>query len=303
MAEPKKSVSQEPQGTVDQGEESFSVDTTPVEIKPGIDAPAKEEVVDDEVSDDEVTPPSDDDEGGEVPPVEDVTPVEDDDKLPKGVQKRLDKMRRKQGDAERETEALRDEIKALKKAAEARPDIGARPDITNFETEGEYLEALTDYKVKQAMAEQTEKQIVKDEESAKQRQEDLAKQRYKEIQRALRESSASKHDDFDDVIENLKMTDTMIQIIERLPNLGDVAYELGKKPSLVEDIADMPAIEAALKLKEISDNLKTKKVTKAPAPVRPVSGSGGGIKSLEDMTQAEYNKVRDKQDKERKGRY
>jgi len=91
--------------------------------------------------------------------------------------------------------------------------------------------------------------------------------------------------------------------MERLPNLGDVAYELGKKSGLVEDIADMPAIEAALKLKEISDNLKIKKTTSAPIPVRTVRGSGGGIKSLEDMSMPEYIKFRDKQDKERQGRY
>ena len=298
MAEPKKSVSQELQGEVDKGEESFSVDTAPIETKSESDAPAEEVVEED-------TPEPEVEEGGEVEEeVVEKKPILDDDKLPKGVQKRLDKMRRKQGDAEREAESLRAEVDVLKKAAEARPDIGARPDITNFETEGEYLEALTDYKVEKALAEREEKRIEKDKELAEKRQEDLAKQRYREIQRALQESSAAKsNDDFDDVIENLKITDTMIQVMERLPNFGDVAYELGKKSSLVNDIAEMPAIEAALKLKEISDNLKTKKTTKAPAPIRPVGGSGGGIKSLEDMSQAEYNKFRDKQDKERKGRY
>jgi len=296
MAEPKQSVSQETPGAIDEGKESFTVDQTPEPVEGKTETDDSGEVIEEKGElEPEIEPEAE-------PKEEKIVPEpEDEGILPKGVQKRIDTITRKRREAEREADALRAENEALKSAAESRPDIGPEPNISDFETEGEYLKALSKFQVKEAVAEQNEERRKKDEETAKQRQEEIIKERYDDIQLALK-STSSKYPDFDEVIEGLKVTDPILQVMEKLPNLGEVAYMLGKKPTLIAEIAKMPIIEATLKLKEISDNLQSKKTTKSPTPIRPVSGTGGGIKSLEDMSFPEYRKVMEAREKERRGR-
>lgn len=132
---------------IDDGSESFTIG--PVDNKDGDDTPAKKEIKEEvkeeikEESTEEVEEP------GDGKPEEVKQPVDEDDesKLPKGVIKRLNKMRREKGDSEREVERLREEIESLKKAQQNQKAIGDKPDPTNFDTEAEYLDALTDWKV------------------------------------------------------------------------------------------------------------------------------------------------------------
>ena len=108
---------------------------------------------------------------------------------------------------------------------------------------------------------------------------------------------------FEEVIEDLNITGDMINILESLPNIPEVVYELGKNQEAVSDLVEMPFLQAAYRMKTISDELIKKKATKAPAPINPVTSSGGAIKSLEKMSMSEYSAYMDKRDKERKGRY
>ena len=322
--DPKASVSQELTGVVDIGKESFSVDTTPppVEGKPAEDAKEetgeKKEV--EEKKEEKPTSEEEKKEDEEVKPkeaakkeepkVEPEPEPEDDIKLPKGVEKRLAKMRRKQGDAERRAEAAEAELKVLRAEAKPKIDIGnepERPDINAFESEDEYdkardkyLEDLTAFRVKQAIAEQGETQRQADVEAVKKTQEDIQRERQTEIQRGLREG-ADKYDDFEDAIKDVQIPNFMIEILEKLPNLGDVAYRLGKEPGLLDEISMLSTVDATMRLLELSNSLKPKKTTKAPAPIKPVTTAGGGIKSLEQMSYPEYKKYMQKRERERKG--
>jgi len=291
MAQPAKSESQELPRVTDTGEESFSVDTTIVE-EPKAEPKAEEEPTT------EGEPKAGEEPKEEEPVVETPEPVHE---LPKGVQKRIDVITRKRRDAERELEVVYAENEALKRAAEENVVVGDKPDVNDFETEEAYYEALTDYKVSTAMAKRDERQRDRDE-AARERREIQAQSDLERNIRAALDDASDKYDDFDKVIKDVEITESMLQVLERLPNAGDVAYKLGKTPGLVDSIVSMPIVEATLKLKEISDKIKTPKINKAPNPLRPVAATGGGIKTLENMSMSEYNKVRDKQDQERRGR-
>ena len=307
--EPKESMSQELPGVVDEGGMSFSVDSTP---EGEVESPKEEVTSTSKEKDDEEIPAFEGEEvkeEGTSAPEEKTDAKEEEvpskeekkDGLPKGVRKQIDRLTRKRREAEREAEALRLENETLKKSTEFKKDIKDKPDIVDFDTEEEYTEALIDYRVSMALVDEKERQRLKSEEELKARQEAIANERHARIQREQKKAS-SKYDDFEDVIEDLKITDSMVQILEEMPNMGDIAYKLGKDPELVAEIMDMSIVEATLRIREVSEELKPKKITKTPAPLRPVSGTGGHVKSLDEMSYPEYRKAMEARDKERRGR-
>ena len=305
-SEEKDSFSQGGQGFIDDGGESVAIGEEaiseepeePVEIKKGSSAPADEG--EEESSIKEKTPQ----EGGKKPEAKSKEEDTLEDDLPAGVVKRLAKMRNKQGYAEREAEKLRAEIATLKQAQQKQKDIGDKPDPSDFETELEYMDVLTDWKIARASAEQDARQQERDEENRRAREEAAAAERHQEVQTNLKKAE-KKYPDFVDVVykDGLPITQQMTDIMARFDNIGDVAYYLGKHPEECLDIANSDSIDQSLALKDISDTLKIKerKTTKAPAPIRPISTTGAGIKDLESMDYPEYKKIMEKAEKERRG--
>jgi len=310
ITEPAESVSQELRGVVDTGEESFAVDgiSEKAEEK-GEKAPAKEEKPEEkpgeEKPEEEEEKPAEEkpaeEKPGEKPPAE---PSEEE--LPKGIKKRLATITRKRHDAERETATIREENAELLTRIEALEhpvsETGEEPQVDDYDTEEEYLDACIEYKADQKIAERDAAWQVEQKEKIRKEQETKAEERQEAFQAELKKG-VEKFEDFEDVIEDLNITGDMISILESFPNIAEVVYELGKNPDTVTDLVGMSFLQAAYRMKEISNGLTKKKTTKAPAPVKPVSTSGGAIKSLEQMSQAEYNAHRDKQDAERKGMY
>jgi hypothetical protein len=212
-------------------------------------------------------------------------------------------MRWEKGETEREAERLRAENAALKAANEKAKIDSEEPDITKFETEAEYLKALTAYQVKKQLADKAVEDSKKSVDSAKEQDDREKAERHTAIQSSLKEAE-KKYDDFKaTVIDNkdLKITEQMVDIMMDLPNMGEIAYRLGKNPDLAAEIASMPLTKQAFALKDISDQIKSKKITKAPNPVRSIGATGGDIKALSDMTYAEYKKYMDKREQERRG--
>ena len=297
MSEIAESASQETQSVVDEGATSFAVDSTP-EVREGESSPAKNEPEKKvEEPQKEETSEKDGEKGKETKITEDI--------LPKGVQKRIDAITKKRYDAQREADTLREENTSLRKAAEEKEEAieaAKKPNLDDFDDDESYQDAMVDYKVKQALTAKDNDQKEASQKEREQRQKWDAEDRHARLQEGLARV-AGKYDDFDKVISKVKVTPAMEDVITELPNAGEVAYFLGKDLPLVDEIAEMSPIHAAFKLKEISDSLKTKKTTKSPAPLRTVPGTGGDIKTLENLSMAEYNKVRDQQDKERRGGY
>ena len=314
--DPAESASQELRGIVDDGGESFAVDgivekaeekeeketpaaeEKPTEEKPGEEKPTEEKPGEKKLTEEKPGKEASD----EKPPAEPV-----DEELPKGIKKRLATITRKRHDAERDAEATRAENAELRTKLDALEHPGSEtegeePQIDNFDTEEEYLEAVTDWKADQKIAEREAAWEAEQEEKVREEQEATAQERQGAFKSEL-EKGVEKYEDFEDVIEDLNITGDMINILESLPNIPDIVYMLGNSPDTVKELVDLPFLQVAYKMKTISDGLAKKKNTKAPAPVKPVGTSGGVIKSLESMSMSEYNAYMDKKDKERKGKY
>lgn len=297
-AVPAESVSQEIAGVIDTGAESFAVDNTPapVEGKTG-DLSAKEKPGEKPGETPEKKP------GEETPGKTPESPTGDED-LPRGIKKRLATITRKRHDAERETATIRAENETLQAKINAfehpKSEAGAEPQIDDFDTEEEYLEAVSEYKADQKVAQRDADQKTEQAEKIRKGQETEAQARQETFKDELRKG-VEKYEDFEEVIEDLNITGDMIHILESFSNIPEVVYELGGKPEMVAELIEMPFLQAAYRMKEISDGLTRKKTTKAPDPITPVSTTGGLMKGLEQMTQAEYNAHMDKRDRERKG--
>jgi hypothetical protein len=297
---------------VDSGKESFSVDLIGDAKK--AEAGKKEQVADPPAAPEVEAKGADEKKEGEgkepereskleVKHEDDTSDIESDDKVPVGVKKRFDKLTRQREDAKREADLLRAENAELK-AAQAKEAIDAEePDITKFETEADFLKALTAYQVKKELATKDVESTKKAKEDIEQEQDKAKADRHEAIQKGLK-AAESKYDDFKKLVyeaKDTRITEQMVDIMLELPNMGEVVYQLAKDPKKAAEIADLNPARQAFRLKEISDSIKSKKITKAPAPIRAIGATGGDIKALADMSYPEYKALRDKQDKEKRG--
>ncbi len=205
-------------------------------------------------------------------------------------------MRKKQGDAERRAEAAEMELEALKRKQELAKstEIGEKPKVDDFETEEEYLEALADYKINKKYAELEAKRTEQLEAKAAEERKIIEKRKQEKLQESFGKA-AKKYKDFNEVVKDVFISNAMAEVLAIIPNAGDVAYYLGKNPDITEDIASMPTVETVLAIQEISNKVKPKKTSKAPAPINPIKTQGGNIKTPEHMTMKEYIEFRRKQ--------
>jgi len=297
--EPNESASQEMTSVIDTGEESFAVDNIkPAEVQEKSPAEPKKEP-----EKKESEKPEKDSKGTEEPETkeaENEPPI--DDELPKGIQKRINTITRKRRDAERELEELRKENASLKTAAQNLKESTEEPKIDDFENEEDYQNAIIDYRVERKLSKQAKEAKKTKESDIKEQQETDAQEKMEGIQKKIRKGF-DKYSDFENTIADLDVTDDMLKIMDKLPNIVDIVYYLGKNPEIAIGLTDISKIDVTFQLKDISDTLKAKKTTKAPKPIKPTSATGASIKTMENMTMAEYNKARDQQDKERRGKY
>lgn len=133
----------------------------------------------------------------------------------------------------------------------------------------------------------------------------------RERQRKFQESAQAfvqSNPDFHDVIGNpaLPISEQMAEVISESDNPAAVAYYLGKNPQEAQRIAEMSPAGIGRAIGRIEASLITpapepqrqptpKTVTKAPPPVTTLSGSPAVVKSLDDMSMAEYDAQRRKE--------
>lgn len=236
-----------------------------------------------------------------------------------GFQRRIDKLNAAKAAAQQEAEYWRrlaleksagDPKTSAPKVEGTKPsDSEAKPKPDDFETHAEYVEALTDWKVDQ-----------KD----KTRQAEAQKSKL-EAERASvvksynerKEAFVAQTPDFDDVIEavdGIRVSPAVSQIILESENGPLLAYELAKDPEEFERICNLPPLACAREMGKFESKLaakaseaklpETKKITKAPKPIAPVTAGGKGSvsKSLTDpnLSQSDYEKLRREQMKKRR---
>jgi len=309
------SVSQEIQGgVVDVGEDSFSVDMMRATVKKGEPGPTAEAAKATEEGTKATEEGTDGAAAEATKATEEAAGVKatveenaDTDKVPAGVKKKLDKYTKARRTAERETELLREENEQLKAkvagADASKEDL--KPDSRDFDSDADYIEALTDYKAKKAITDKENSDRETATTALQVKQTALAKEKNDAIISVIN-TGREKYKDFDTVFnDKVTVTEPMADAIALLDNGRDVAYFLGKNPQRATEIAQMGVVEAAMAIQDISSGArkiaKTTIASNASDPIKPVSGSAANIKTLETMTQGEYNAEMNRRDKVKRG--
>ena len=213
--------------------------------------------------------------------------------LPKGVQKRIDRLTREKYRLQAELEVARKQ--APQSEPKPQPATG-EPKADQFKSYEEYLEARVEWRAGQHL----EKRLGELREKA-QRQAGQAEQEKLQAQWEKRISEAlTTYDDFEEVAlsPEVPISEPMMAAILRSPKGADVAYHLGKNHDLAAQIAGLDPISAAIRIGEIAASLSRptpKKTTGAPPPISPVGGRATTSKDPSNMTDAEFAQWRREQ--------
>jgi hypothetical protein len=233
--------------------------------------------------------------------------VKAEDRVPKSVQERIDKAVKKQRIAERERDAerqAREELEARIAELETKIPATDKPNSEDFETEAEYLEALTDWKVEQklkSLSAQGEG-ILKKQETEKKIED--AEKPYDTLDQFI-DKGREKYADFDALVlqdKSFPLTDVMVDAVLDLETPHEVLYYLGKHHDESAEIAKMTIPKMAIALAKIDAKINApapktiiKHVSKAPEPITPIEANGVIDVNPEKMTPKEYRAWREKQ--------
>jgi hypothetical protein len=220
-----------------------------------------------------------------------------------GFQRRLEKLTRRNDELEGQLAGLRESLRQLQTAGEKAPaqsaqqeGAGAKPQADQFSSYEEYLEALADWKASQRI--QAELQRAEQQRAEIQEQE-AARARLDTYTERVDEAKA-KYEDFDEVVgrDDIMIPQAVHLAVVESANGPDVAYYLGKHPSVCRELQQMSPVAAVVEVGRISRMLEGGAAirSKAPAPARTLDGSSHqSTVPLDQMDYREYRRVRDQQ--------
>lgn len=227
-----------------------------------------------------------------------------------GFQRRIDKLTRERSEAEQKAEYWRQQALRTEPKQETAPKVAeGKPDPANFETQAEYLEALTDWKV----GEREKAREAKQKEESQRTQQQKALDDY-----ATREKSFSEGiEDYADVIqgaiadENPAFTSPAIASVLMDYEHGPAAvYYLAQNPDEAARLAKMSPTAIAREIGRLEtkfapsadtatqEKAKPAPVTKAPKPPTPVKQPSRTAEKdpfTDDMSPEEWRAYRAKQ--------
>jgi hypothetical protein len=211
------------------------------------------------------------------------------------VQKRIAKLERKM-ERERIAQQTREQI--AQEQAQKPAEAPNKPKESDFETYGDYLEALTEYKAREIL--RNERAEAEAERSRKAQQSEA--ERYQARQQELMERGSEKFDDFEEAIEADRNTYSRAAFLAMLESdMGaELFYYLATNPDEGKRIANLPAYAQAKEIGKLEDKLQAKpqkQISKAPEPIKPVgSGKASSDTDLsDDLPIDEWMKRRNKQ--------
>lgn len=213
--------------------------------------------------------------------LESATPEATEDKKSKGVQKRIDELTANWRNEQREKEWLRQQYEMLQQQVQTpnqpEPVKAApqgRPSIDQFEDVNDYVEAVTDWKLRQA-------ESAREAQSRQEREQREQQELISKVQNGA-DKARQKYQDFDDVVlnnHNVPISPFAAAALVDMENGMDVAYHLGKNPAEAMRIASLPQNRQLIEIGRIEAALasNTRKTTAAPPPVgSQLAGSAGG---------------------------
>jgi len=215
---------------------------------------------------------------------------QDESSLPEGVKKRIDKVTRQKYEAIAESNRLKAEIEQLK--AQFAPKQEA-PDISQFDTLDEYVEAVAEYKLNQK-TQATQSQQAQQTQAQAQAQDWVAKV----------DKVRSVAPDFDEAfnnVANIEFAPMALEAVAQHPKGAEIAYMLGKNVSEAYRIAALSPAQQLIEIGVIAAKTnvpKPKAVSSAPAPVKPVQGGSSNSAPPTDID--EWMKWRNDQLRQKK---
>jgi hypothetical protein len=221
--------------------------------------------------------------------------------LPKGVQKRIDRLTRDKYRLQAELDVARRQAPAQQaQPRSTAANANGAPKPEQFKSYEEFLEARAEWKAEQKvsavlseMHESTRRQ------SAEAEQSRLAQTWEERVGKA-----SEVYDDFEEVAlsPDLPISEAMMAALVRTEKGPDVAYYLGKHREVAAQLSTLDPFSAAIRIGEIAATLSQpapKKTTNAPEPINPVGGRASPTKDPARMTDAEFAAWRREQIKRR----
>lgn len=211
--------------------------------------------------------------------------------------RRIDELTRDKHEARRHAERMEkmlEQLTAQQKAPEPVVPSIQPPDPNDFaggQYDPRYIQAQLEYTRVSAIEEAKRAVAAEYEQRAQYEKQVQAQVKLETAEAATR----AKFADYDAVIEGitsdprLAQNPTIRQALLGLDNGPEIAYTLGKNLDVAYEIANMNPIQAGMRLAEII-NRAPRKISNAPSPVKPISGTGATShrKSYAEMSTAEY---------------
>lgn len=227
---------------------------------------------------------------------------DEDHRVPKGVQKRIDRLTQEKYRLRAELEFLRSQQPQPQQAQSAQQaqQPSQAPKLEQYNSIEEYLDALADHKASQKFDHLAKEREAK--ESQTRQQKEVAK--LHEGYTKQTEQARQAYEDFDDVVQDpdLPISQAMAEAIMRSSNGADVAYYLGKNPDQAARIASLDPFSAAVEIGRIAATVvrpQPRKTSNAPPPIQPVGARATPVTDPDKMSADEWMKWRNGQLKKR----
>jgi chromosome segregation ATPase len=220
------------------------------------------------------------------------------------LQSRIDELTREKKQAGSEVAALRARLEAIEAAQKpkvetpAKAETPGKPKAGDFENYEDFVEALADFKAEEKIRAEVAKQTGAAQQTAVERR-----------QNEVRAKALEAHPDSDDVLQAFvdagQVFHPAVSAAVLHEELGhEIAYAVAKDPALHAKIAQSPnpMVEIGRLIGRLEGAKEAPKaavvVSKAPEPVKPVSGEGssasGGFDPSKSNSVVEFRKNRDK---------
>ena len=202
-----------------------------------------------------------------------------------GSQSRFDELTRKFREAERR--ATYYEGLATRSTAQNPADDAAKPEADQFEDYGEFVEALTDWKVAQTtktLAQDAARGVVQHERQAN-------------YQDRLVETKATIKD-FDEVMgkaADMQIADYVAEAVQDSERGPEIFYHLAQHPDVADRLNGLSPLKAAMEIGRIEAQLTApavKRASQAPVPITPITPGSNASVNLQTADQATYEAER-----------
>lgn len=239
----------------------------------------------------EVTAPED---GAPAADVEAPATSEPEGEKKSDAQERIRQLVARQREAERKSAYLEGQLEALKRpTTERAAEVQGRPTADRFASYDDYIEAVADWKAREAYRDEQTRYTAKQEAEKAKAAESTRKQKFSEQMVTAR----AKHEDFDEVTvynSDLKVSAAMLETIEDSDYGAEVAYYLGKNPAEASRIAQLSPLGAAKEIGKLELKFsnpaqpEVKRVSSAAPPVGTLAGNASSTVVPSKMSDSEW---------------